>query len=186
MEQRLPQLWKGVVRIQIKGEQTERFLNLCGKRGICIRNLKCQEEKILEGTICAGDFFRLGPIHRKTKVKIHILGRKGIPFLALKSKKRKCFCGGILLCICLLWFFSSHIWNIQVEGNVKNSTKEILSFLEDQGITHGMAGSRINCSKIAAAVRAKYPDITWVSVELEGSRLRLKIQEGIFAEKEED
>ena len=49
-----------------------------------------------------------------------------------------------------------------------------------------MAGSRINCSKIAAAVRAKYPDITWVSVELEGSRLRLKIQEGIFVEKEED
>ena len=186
MEQRLPQLWKGVVRIQIKGEQTERFLNLCGKRGICIRNLKCQEEKILEGTICAGDFLRLGPIHRKTKVKIHILGRKGIPFLALKSKKRKYFCGGILVCICLLWFFSSHIWNIQVEGNVKNSTKEILSFLEDQGITHGMAGSRINCSKIAAAVRAKYPDITWVSVELEGSRLRLKIQEGIFVEKEED
>ena len=101
MEQRLPQLWKGVVRIQIKGEQTERFLNLCGKRGICIWNLKCQEEKILEGTICAGDFFRLGPIHRKTKVKVHILG--------------------ILLCIFLLWFFSSRIWYIQVEGNVKNS-----------------------------------------------------------------
>ena len=38
----------------------------------------------------------------------------------------------------------------------------------------------------AGSTAAKYPDITWVSVELEGSRLRLKIQEGIFAEKEED
>ena len=35
----------GYVRVRIYGEQTERFLNLCGKRGICIRNLKCQEEK---------------------------------------------------------------------------------------------------------------------------------------------
>lgn len=85
-----------------------------------------------------------------------------------------------MLCIGLLIFLSGHIWNIRIEGNRQCSTGEILEFLADQGITHGISRKKINCSEIAAAVREKYPEITWVSAKLEGTRLTLEVQEGIF------
>ena len=172
--------WKGCIKIQVRGEQTERFLNLCRGRKICIRNLCCHPDGALTGILAVKDFFLLGPLCRKTGVRIHIVEKHGLPFFFYRSKKRKAFFLGILLCIGLLIFLSGHIWNIRIEGNRQCSTGESLEFLDDQGITHGISRKKINCSEIAAAVREKYPEITWVSAKLEGTRLTLEVQEGIF------
>ena len=57
-----------------------------------------------------------------------------MPFFFLRLKKRKAFFLGILLCISILIFFSGHIWNIHIEGNVKNSSGQILDFLAKQNV----------------------------------------------------
>ena len=179
-------LRKGYIRVQIRGEQTERFLNLCRAREIRICELRRESDKSLTGCLQIRDFFRLSPIHRKTKVKIHILEKHGLPFFFYRSKKRKAFFLGIILCIVLMIFFTGRLWEIDVEGNVRNSTPEIIGFLERQGIVHGMSKNRINCSEIAAEIRENYPDITWVSAKLEGTRLLLTIKEGIFVQRTEE
>ncbi|EDM86191.1 hypothetical protein RUMOBE_03149 [Blautia obeum ATCC 29174] len=120
----------GYVRVRIYGEQTERFLNLCRAREIRISDLRRESELSLTGCLQIRDFFRLAPIHRKTKVKIHILEKHGLPFFFYRSKKRKAFFLGLLLCAGLLLFLSGRLWEIDVEGNVRNSTPEILDFLE--------------------------------------------------------
>ena len=86
--------------------------------------------------------------------------------------------GGILI-----FFLTGRIWNIHIEGNVRNSTGEILDFLDTQDINHGMSKKKINCSEVAAAVRKNFPEITWVSARIEGTRLILNIQEGIIPQK---
>ena len=78
---------------------------------------------------------------------------------------------------------TGRIWNIHIEGNVRNSTGEILDFLDKQDINHGMSKKKINCSEVAAAVRKNFPEITWVSARIEGTRLILNIQEGIIPQK---
>ena len=176
----------GYVRVRIYGEQTERFLNLCRAREIRISDLRRESELSLTGCLQIRDFFRLAPIHRKTKVKIHILEKHGLPFFFYQSKKRKAFFLGLLLCAGLLLFLSGRLWEIDVEGNVRNSTPEILDFLEQKGIRHGMAKERLSCSEIAAEIRKKYPDITWVSAKLEGTRLLLTVREGIFIQTTEE
>ena len=122
----------GYVRVRIYGEQTERFLNLCRAREIRISDLRRESELSLTGCLQIRDFFRLAPIHRKTKVKIHILEKHGLPFFFYRSKKRKAFFLGLLLCAGLLLFLSGRLWEIDVEGNVRNSTPEILDFLEQK------------------------------------------------------
>ena len=122
----------GYVRVRIYGEQTERFLNLCRAHEIRISDLRRESELSLTGCLQIRDFFRLAPIHRKTKVKIHILEKHGLPFFFYRSKKRKAFFLGLLLCAGLLLFLSGRLWEIDVEGNVRNSTPEILDFLEQQ------------------------------------------------------
>ena len=180
--EKLIYFWKGYIKIRIRGEQTERFLNLCKGRNICVRKLFRHPDGELTGIIAIRDFFLLGPLHRKTRVRIHIVEKHGMPFFFYRSKKRKAFFVGIILCMLFLHLCTGRLWEIDVEGNVRNSTPEILGFLEQQGIVHGMARSQISCSEIAAELRKKYSDITWVSAKLDGTRLLLTVKEGIFAE----
>ena len=172
----------GYVRVRIYGEQTERFLNLCRAHEIRISDLRKESDLSLTGCLQIRDFFRLAPIHRKTKVKIHILEKHGLPFFFYRSKKRKAFFIGIFVCALLLLGLSGRIWEIDVSGNARNSTQEILDFLKEEGIVHGMQRSKISCNAIAATIRENYNDITWVSVRIEGTRLVLTVKEGVFTE----
>ena len=176
----IPGMRKGCVKIQIQGEQAERFLNLCRNRGICVRNIICTAPDCYTCLISVYAFFQLKPLRQKTNTKIHILEKRGLPFFFYQSKKRKAFFAGIIFCLGLLLYFSTRIWNISVEGNLKNSTPEILRFLEQQGITPGIPKSRIHCADVAAAVRDEYPEVSWVSVSLNGAWLQVMIREGIF------
>lgn len=176
---------KGSITIEICGEQIGRFLNLCKARQINLYSLEI-ERHTLKGCMKPEDFFKLAPIRRKTKVKIHILEKHGLPFFFYRCKRRKAFFLGIVLSVVILLFLSGRLWNIEIQGNVKYSTEEILDFLYTEGVVHGMTGKSVDCSEIASAVRKEFSDITWVSAKLEGTKLLVTIKEGIFAVQDED
>lgn len=150
-----------------------------------MQNVCRETENGLHAYLSVRDFFKLRPLRSKTKVHIRVLKKYGLPFFFYRNKKRKAFFLGSLLCFCLCLILSGRIWNIHIEGNIKNSTPEILGFLKDQGIVHGIAKNKVNCYEIAAMVRKKYPEITWVSAKMEGTRLLLTIQEGILKETQQ-
>lgn len=173
----------GYVKILICGGQTERFFNLCMARGIVIRNLKQQKDNSFICILSVSHFFLLGPVRRKTKVRIHILEKHGLPFWVEKNTTRKSFFFGVFVCSLLLFVLSGRIWNIHIEGNRVNSTPEILKFLEAQGVSHGMKKNSVNCSGIAAAIREEYPQTAWVSARTEGTQLVITVKEGDFQNK---
>lgn len=173
------QLIYGYVIILVRGENLERFLNLCKSRKVYMEKIRYREDGQLMAQMQAADFFRLRPLRNKTGVHIQIIQRRGMPFFFLRNKKRKAFFTGMILGGILIFFLTGRIWNIHIEGNVRNSTGEILDFLDKQDINHGMSKKKINCSEVAAAVRKNFPEITWVSARIEGTRLLLEIREGI-------
>nr|WP_294528341.1 sporulation protein YqfD [uncultured Blautia sp.] len=177
-------LWKGFVWICISGGEQERFLNLCRARGIILEDL-CFKDSGLCAMISVKDFFRLSSVRRKAKVHIHILKKQGMPFFFLRLKKRKAFFLGFFLCISILIFFSGRIWNIHVEGNVQNSTQQILEFLAEQNVRHGMSSRQVDCSALAAQIRKRFENMIWVSVRREGTQLLVSVKEGIPEEKQE-
>ena len=175
----------GYVMIFVKGDQLERFLNLCKNRKIYMERIRYIDDTQITAYMTAGDFLRLRPLRSKTGVHIEIRQKQGMPFFFFRNKKRKAFFAGLILGCVLIFIMTGRIWNIHIEGNIRNSREGILNFLEEQGVVHGMAKKEINCSDIAAAVRRKFSDVTWVSAKIEGTRLIIEIQEG-EAKKEED
>ncbi len=175
----------GNVTIVVRGNQLERFLNLCKSRNISMEHIKLEEEKQqITVTLAVRDFFRLRSVRNKTNVHIQIIKKQGMPFFFFRSKKRKAFFAGLLLGLILLLFLSGRIWNIHIQGNIQNSTPQILEFLKQNGVTHGIAKRSVSCAEIAAAVRKQFPEIIWVSAKIKGTRLILEIQEGITDAKE--
>ena len=176
---------KGYVRLRFWGEDPERFLNLCAYHKVPVWNL-VSREKMYEMNTSVEGFRRLKRICRKSRVKIKIIGKHGLPFFFYRNKKRKAFFLGFFLGLGILFLLSRHIWNIHVEGNVYNSTQTILNYLEELDVRHGVLKKDLDCSYIAAQMREEFPDITWVSAKISGSRLILEIKEnGALEESKE-
>lgn len=173
---------RGYVQICVSGGQLERFFNLCKSRRISLEKICSRDGDRITGYLALKDFFLLRPVRSKSKVHICVLKKCGLPFFFYRNKKRKAFFLGLLAAFLLMLLLSGRIWNIHVEGNKRNSTPEILTFLEKEGITHGMSKHKIDCGEIASLVRRKYQDIAWVSARIQGTRLILTVQEGILTE----
>lgn len=175
---RLMKFVNGYVKISVYGYSPERFLNLCSNHRILIWDLKnCGNA--YEMYISVKGFRRLLPIVRKTKTRVHILKRCGMPFLLYRYRKRKMFFAGVVCCSLLIYLFSLFIWDIQFEGNSVRTSEVLMTFLEKQNLCHGMPKKDVDCEKIESLIRNEFDDIIWTSVEMKGTRLIIYVQESL-------
>lgn len=176
MQARIRKYIAGYLKIQITGYSPERFLNMCSHHKIDLWNLtSCGYA--YEMNISVYDFRKLKPILRKTKTKVKIKERCGFPFFLQKYKKRQLFAAGLVICTIFLFFMTTFIWNIQIEGNHKYSEEEIRKILKQQEVYVGQMKNHIHCDDISAYLRKNYTDVIWVSASVEGISLKIQVKE---------
>lgn len=81
----------GYVTVTIEGLFIERFINICISKKIFLWNSEREKNTILHTNISILDFRRIRKIAQKTKCRVHIKAKKGLPFIFKKYKKRKIF-----------------------------------------------------------------------------------------------
>ena len=96
---------QGYLLIQVTGYSPERFLNLCSRKQIYLWGLEPKENSY-EMFITIRGFRKLKPILKKTRTKVTILNRLGLPFFFHKYRKRKVFFFGILFCVIFIYVMS--------------------------------------------------------------------------------
>lgn len=166
----------GYIVAEVYGEKKERFINLIRGRQISVWKIT-DIENGYRFNMYAKDFKLLKDILKKTKMKIKIKERYGLPFLLFKYRKRKAFALGILTAFIICYGMSLFVWDISVEGNYSYTKYEILDFLEENQVYHGMKKDAVDCEAIEKKIRNNYFDVTWVSVELKGTRLIVHMRE---------
>lgn len=176
MIQAIIRYMRGYVKIRVQGYSPERFLNLCRYHEILIWGLM-PVGNAYEMYLTLEGFRKLKPIIRKTHTKVRLLKRYGLPFFIHRHRKRKAFLIGVLLCMGLLYFYSSYIWDIHFEGNEKWTDQTLLEFLGTKEVSPAMSKDKVDCAQIVKDIRAQYDDIVWVSASIDGSRLRIQIKE---------
>ena len=124
----------GFVRVSVKGQQCQRFVNLCRGREMDLKRIIRTGETELQLTMKVADFLQISPLRRKTVVQIHILKKRGPLFFLLFCKRRKMIPAGFLAVFCLLFFLSGRVWNVEIRGNILNPTTQLMGFLKEQGI----------------------------------------------------
>ena len=169
---------QGYVRVRLYGYAPERFLNLCSNHDILIWNMEHVEGQY-EFCISVRGVRQLRPILRKTRTKIVIIERVGLPFAMRRYRKRKLFFAGIALCCGLIYGMSLFVWKIEVNGNLHETDSSILKFLESKQVYHGLLKSKIDCEGIEEELRAGFSDIIWASVKLQGTMLVVDVQENL-------
>lgn len=85
----------------------------------------------------------------------------------------------------LLYTLSLFIWNISIEGQQTHTKELILKYLKSQNVYCGVRKNTLDCKRIEESIRLEYKDIGWVSAEIKGTRMIIKITETNMPHKAE-
>ena len=165
----------GYLRITVEGYYIERFINICKTKHIAIWNLKRNKDICLYLNVRISEFKNLRDVAKKTKCKIKIKSKKGMPFLLHQYKKRKIF--GILLILVafFIWLSSNFVWNVDILEENENDFVNIRQDLENEGLKIGNLKSKIDTKQIINKIRLERKDIAWMGIELKGTNAIVKI-----------
>lgn len=167
---------KGYLRIRVWGFSPERFMNLCSNRSILLWDI-VKEGDTYYMSISLSSFYKLRPIAKKTGTRVVILQRCGLPFLLPGLIKRKVFILG-LICAVAFWIGSSYfIWDIELEGNYQITEDMFDSFLAERRVKVGMRKGELDIGLLEKEIRKSFPQVTWTSAKLSGTKLEISIKE---------
>lgn len=179
--------FKGYLLIRVTGYGSRRFVNLCRNHGIELWLIRYDDsEDMLYCRIFLKDFYKLRPIARKCKVWAVVKERSGFPFVIEMMRRRLSFFVGVAVFIFLLMFLSSRIWGISIEGQSVHTRESLLKYLDSHNVYGGMAVKDVECSTIREELRHSFDDISWVSVELRGSRILIKLKEAQLVQENKE
>lgn len=177
--------FRGYLLIRVNGYGSRRFVNLCRNHGIDLWLIRYDDnEDVLYCRIFLNDFYKLRPIARKCRVRPVVIDRNGFPFVIKEMEKRLSFFTGVIVFFCILFFLASRIWGISIEGQSFHTKESLLKYLNGHDVYGGMAVKDVNCSGIREDMRHSFDDISWVSVELKGSKIFIKLKEAQLINKE--
>lgn len=167
---------KGYVFVYLYGFSPERFLNLCNNHEIKIWKVEPYEQGY-QFYIYASDIFKTKEFLKKTKTKVVIRKKLGLPFFLYRYRKRKIFLICLVLCLISLFLTTRFIWSFEITGN-RTLTKDIyMDFLKSENITYGTPTHAINTDYLEKKLRNQYDYITWASFQVNGTRLELSVKE---------
>lgn len=165
------------LQCKVSGEASIRFLNLCRKQGFTLKHVELQEDGF-RMEIGLEDFKKLRPLIRKTRVRVHILNRRGPAFFLYRHKFRLWFLFGLAFAAAFIWYLSLFVWQIDIEGNRMYTDDLILQSLRTLDVQTGCKKSELSLPAIEEELRIMYNQMTWVSASITGTKLKIEIKEG--------
>ena len=175
---------RGALTVEITAAQPEDLLNLCAKNGVMVWHVKRVGGKI-RCRIGIRDFKRLPKLAKYKGIRVHILQKSGLPFLAARYGKRYGIAVGAALFFAVLQFLSVFIWSIEVVGNNQIPTEDLLRACREIGIREGTYAYGQDYKTASQQLLLRVPGLSWCSMNLEGCRLTLNVSE-IKTKKTED
>ncbi|MBR4110460.1 MAG: sporulation protein YqfD [Clostridia bacterium] len=170
---------KGYVCIKVEGYFVERFLNLMMNSGIDIWDIRQENVGVITAKIYAREFSKIKSISRKSKCKVRIENKKGVPFVLNKYRHRKIFAALIAIISTVITVLNLFVWKVEVIGDFTIPIEEIRSDLEEENIKVGVLKKNINSETAKINMTLKRNDIAWIGVSIKGNKAIVEIIEKV-------
>ena len=172
----------GFVEFSVSGDFPERFLNQLAANRVTFWDIRRQDKKLFL-KILLKDYKKLHKIKGKNRITTRVVSRHGLPFTFRKYRLRVGFAAGFLLYFAILFYMQSFVWNINIVGNERISSDEIISVCRELGLKEGTPLRTVNSEALRTRLALKLPDIAWASVNIEGATATVNISESLPTEK---
>lgn len=169
----------GKVYVRVKMLNPDKLLNILWNKEIKINNIKKIDVATLDFDLDYNDFNELSKVVKEVKGKVKILEAKGSLFLYLKIKKSISLAIGGVLFFALIFYLSSFVWSVEINTTKNISPFEIRKILYKNGITPGVNKDNLDVADIERMIEDNNRDVLWVRARIEGSSLRILIEEKV-------
>lgn len=178
------QFWlRGYIIASVKNISPERFINISKNHNIQLYKIYAKEEHCWF-QVSREEYKKLLPVARKTGCYPKIRKKSGGYYVLKNLLKQSGIVLGIMAFFLLISILSKFIWQIEFSGNHLHTEEQLRSNMEEWGIGFGTRSAQVDCADLEAKVREKFTDIGWVSVEIHGSKMVVRLRETNFQKKE--
>lgn len=167
----------GYINITVEGFFVERFINNCINNKIFLWSIKRSNSTLLSTNVSIKQFKEIRAIAKRTKCKVKINSKRGLPILLHRYRKRKLLLFLLIPIVAAILITSTFIWNIEIEGIENIEKTEILRDLSEEGIDIGKRKGSINIKTVINNIRLKRDDISWMSIDMKGTNIIVSIVE---------
>lgn len=104
-------------------------------------------------------------------------GAAGLPAFLLRFRKRYAFLVGLALSVATVCVLSNFILSVDITGCESVSQAEILTELKRLGVLPGAYGPSIDGSAVGQEALVNLQQLSWMSVNIRGTRAEIIVRE---------
>lgn len=162
----------GYTVIKVDSKCIKELLNFANTTGIHIISLSAKESYVLV-KIYTRDEKKFSSVC----FEYGIVSRRGIPELIRKYNYRVGVIVGMILFFAVLYISPLFVWEINVSGIDKLSREYVCGLLEEEGVYIGAFSPSVDRRAVYMNILGKTEDISWLSVNFQGSSANVEIVE---------
>lgn len=164
----------GMLTVRIRGAELERFLNICTQQRIRLYRMERIAIDEMRAQISLRDFYRLARQRKRTRCRVHILQRRGFPFLFHKMRRRYALWVGLLLMSVVCYELSARVWIIQTTFPQGVDGYAVLEEMEQLGIGIGTKSASIDAHAVKIHMMTTLDDLSFFALNIDGNTLSVE------------
>lgn len=168
---------QGIVTLTITGAEPERFLNACAKANILFWGAEPVDPVTLRLKLHAHQRKKAEAIAARLLCDVTADSKEGAPFFLARFRRRYAFLVGMALSLAAVFVLSQFLLTVEVEGNETVPSAVILSELRRLGVRPGAFGPALDEGAIAQEALITLGDLSWMAVNLYGTRAEVLVRE---------
>jgi len=168
---------KGYLLVSVDGYFLERFINMCIRNDVFIWDIHKMSSAKMRVKISVRAFRRIRPIALRTKSRVRIYRRRGLPFVVHKYRKRRGILIGLCLFAAMMFYFSSFVSGVEITGNEHLETQVIEEYLAEFGVSARRMIRNIDEHVVRDQMMTAIPELAWIGINIQGSKIFVDVQE---------
>lgn len=177
---RLLVLWlAGFVRVVIRGPAPERFVNLAPRHGIPLWYVREGPEGV-RAVMAVSHFRAARPLARRSRCRVHVEARAGLPFAWRRVARRPGLLAGALAASLVVALTSSTVLFVEVSGASPAHREEIMGLAHRLGLRPPVPRFLVNGPALEEEVVRALPYVSWARLTFQGVLARLEVGEREF------
>lgn len=168
---------KGYKEVKAYTKKSEKLFNLLTLNKVYIWDVGQVDEKCVKFKILQKDTEKLIKVSESLNIPIENVKIYGSTKIKELIKKRKVFVLGCFCCLFILFSLSFFLWEIELYGLQTIKKEAVYSSLEELGIKEGKFIYNLDLDRIEKGILKNYPNITYINIEIKGTKAKALIKE---------
>lgn len=176
----------GNVVVEVSAKSPERILNILWNKGIKSKKIVKVDITTIRLEVEYKDYNEVKSAAKRCCGKVKLISKNGWIFLISRIKRQISLVLGVVVFLAGIFYLSTYMWAIEIQTGNNLAPYQVRKELKSIGITPGIKKSEIDVYELEDKVQNINSDILWVRARIEGSTLKLVIEEKVNPPKTSD